>query len=204
MDPPRGRRAPPSASRNMPRSSWATWSSSSCPARRKEVTKGRRCRGGRIGQGGERDLCAGERRGGRGQRQAPRRAGTVNTDPHGRGLVLQARARRQGRARHADGRGRLRQILRGARTDALSAAHGRDRRAMLAGDRRGSIDSLYRDVPEGVRLTAPVELPAPHGRARGRARDPGLRGEEPRHRVGAALPGRRRLPPSRAGNASII
>jgi len=34
-----------------------------------------------------------------------------------------------------------------------------DRRAMLQAIGVGSLDSLYRDVPEGVRLKAPVELP---------------------------------------------
>src|SRR5208282_2818997 len=159
MDPPRGRRqrhrrhhaicARAAGRRRLRRA----------PRTRQGGGQGRRCRGRRVREGGERGLCPRERQGGRGQRQAHERAGTRQFLAHGRGLVLQARSQGQGRARFAHGRGRLRQILRGASLMRYLPLTDADRRAMLQAIGVGSLDSLYRDVPEGVRLKAPVELP---------------------------------------------
>ena len=57
-----------------------------------------------------------------------------------------------------------------------------DRRAMLARIGVPSIDSLFRDVPEKVRLLEARRPADAHGRARGRAGDLRDGGEESRHR----------------------
>ena len=54
--------------------------------------------GRRIGEGGERGLCPGLGRGGRGQRGDRRRPGQGQCRPDGRGLVPQAQARRPARS----------------------------------------------------------------------------------------------------------
>ena len=77
----------------------------------------------------------------------------------GQGLVRQAQDRRQGPARRPDGRGRLQEIRRGTALMRYLPLTDDDRRAMLATVGAPSVDSLYSDVPQKVRLTKPVDLP---------------------------------------------
>ena len=74
------------------------------PEAGRALSQGRRGGGGRIGQGGVRRLCAGQRHGHRGQSGAGRRAALVNTDPEGEGWFFKLTLERHRRARRADER----------------------------------------------------------------------------------------------------
>src|SRR5688500_4042157 len=160
MDPPRGRHrhgrhhrlcAEPARRRRLCRAAQA----------RPEGREGHAGRGRRIREGRERGVRAGDGRGGRGQPDAGGRARHRQCRPDGAGLVHEAEARRQIAARRADGRGGLQEIRRGAALMRYLPLTEADRRAMLAKIGVPSIESLYRDVPERVRLKQPVDLP-PH------------------------------------------
>ena len=99
--------SPRSASPITPRSSSATSSSSSCPRSARTVAKGDAGRGGRIGQGGERGLCAGRRRGDRGQRGARRRSRPRSTATPRATAGSSSSSSPTRASSTADGRGRL-------------------------------------------------------------------------------------------------
>ena len=156
--------------------------------------------GRRIGQGGERGLCAGLGRGRRGQRRARRRPGQGQRRPDGRGLVHQAAPRRSQGARRADGRGGLPALCRGAALMRYLPLTDADRRDDAGGDRRRSRSTRCSPTCRRRRgSTGLLDLPRAHGRARGRARAVAHGGEERRGRLGAVLPRRRGLSPSRPG-----
>ncbi len=68
-----------------------------------------------------------------------------------------------------------------------------------------SVDELFKDVPASARLPGKVcRLARPSRRARGRARLPGLRGQERLAVHGAVLHRRRRLSPSRALDRRLL
>src|SRR5918998_304007 len=75
-----------------------------------DADQGPGSRGGRIGEGGLGRLCAGRRRGRRGQCGGRRRSGADQPRPRRRGLVLQVEARRSRRGRRADGRSGLSRV----------------------------------------------------------------------------------------------
>ena len=185
MDPRRRRRRARSASPSMPRSSWATWCSSTCPQAGRKVAKGEASPWSNRSRP-RRDIYApasGEVR--RSQCRARRRAGRRQCRADGQGLVLQAEALGQGRARRPDGRGGLQRLREepGLNTMRYLPLTDADRRDMLAVIGASSVDELFRDVPASARLGRQDRGPARSpGRARGRARLPGLCGEERRRR----------------------
>src|SRR6516225_5106465 len=120
-------------------------------------------RGGRIGQGGERSLCPGFRRGHGDQRLSHRRTGQGQCRPDGRRLVHQAPPRRREGARRPDGRRGLQTLYRGAALMRYLPLTDRDRRDMLAAIGVDSIDALFADVPASARLQSLVDLPTAKG-----------------------------------------
>src|SRR5712691_2544926 len=126
---------------------------------------GQGSRNRRIGQGGERGLCAGVGRGRRGQRRDRRRSGAGQCRRDGRGLVHQAAARRCRAARRADGPGGLRRLCRraGAALMRYLPLTDSDRREMLATIGAPSIDGLFADVPAAARHEGLLDLPLAMG-----------------------------------------
>ena len=139
------------------------------PARgRRDGHQGRAVRRGRVRQGGlgrDRAAVGRDRRGQRGARQTgPRRSTTTPTaragwsrsgssDPSEVDSLMDADAYQEASASRAMSR--------------YTSATDADRRAMLAAIGAGSIDDLFADVPEGVRLGRPLDLPAGQARAGG-------------------------------------
>ncbi len=160
----RGRSSPRSASPTMRRASSATWSSSSCRRSAPSSTKGKEAGGRRVREGGERGLCADQRRGA--SRSTPRssddaRAWSTRT-PTATAGSSSSTHRRPERARRPDGRGRLRRLT--------SKGLGRpmmrylpltdDRPPRDAGDdrRRPRSSALFATCPAGACLEGrPVE-----------------------------------------------
>ena len=85
-----------------------------------------------FGEGGERGLCPGLRRGRRGQRRIARQPGAGQRRRDGRGLVHQAASRRPETTRRADGRGVLPGFRRGAGMMRYLPLTDADRREMLS------------------------------------------------------------------------
>src|SRR6266852_9738801 len=119
--------------------------------------------GRRIGQGGERGLCPGLGRGGRGQRCDRRRPGQGQCRCDGRGLVFEAPARRPPGTRRADGQGGVRRLCRGAGVMRYLPLTDADRTAMLAAIGAPSIDALFADVPDAARHQGLLDLPRAMG-----------------------------------------
>src|SRR5687768_10223322 len=88
---------------------------------REDPDQGAGGRGGRIGQGRQRRLFAGRRRGDRGQWRDRRRPRADQPRPGRRGLVLQAEAQRSGRAGRADERIRLSRMGEDALSDHIAS-----------------------------------------------------------------------------------
>ena len=180
------------------------------PAGRPQGRQGRGGRRRRIGQGRERHLRAGRpARSSRSTPRSPTTPGDVNADADGQGLVLQDQARRQGELDGPDGRGRLRRAFveeprAEDQRDALSAAHRcrppRDAGAIGA----RSVDELFRDVPASARLGAKIAgLPDHQGELEVERAFQAYAAKNVSPAVGAVLPRRRRLSPSRAGDRRL-
>src|SRR5690606_24859560 len=76
-------------------------------------------------------------------------------------MVLPPSHREPGRARGSHGRGRVSGLRRGPRLMRYLPLTDRDRETMLKAIGVGSVEDLFRDVPEAARLKKPLDLP-PH------------------------------------------
>ena len=134
MGPRRRRRGDGRDHRSTPPTSWATSSSWSCPTSAARSSQFADVRRRRVGQGRQRPVRAGGRRGRRGRTtRSPASPELVNSDPYGDGWMIRIRVADAGRARRAARRRRLRRADRGGLSaDALRTPHAGDRERMLA------------------------------------------------------------------------
>ena len=125
---------------------------------RQGVGAGQGRRRGGIGQGGERGLCPGRRRGDRRPtRCCVDQPDTVNSDPQGDGWFFKLKLERPGAARRADGPGRLRRLHGGPWLMRYLPLTDDDRTGMLARIGAPSVDALFEDVPAVRATPGPIE-----------------------------------------------
>src|SRR6267154_1451770 len=122
---------------------------------------GRAVRGGRVGQGGVRRLCAARRRGDRGESQAQRRAGNRQHGPLRRGLADAAAAGAGGAHRRGIhvGRGLSQAPGSGGRLMAFIPHTETDVAAMLAAIGVAGIENLFDEIPSDLRVKSLAGVP---------------------------------------------